>query len=232
MKHTARIILSFFGLVLAHSISAQGFSVDEFQVVVNEPSFTRYFTILDKEKTLFVGNKRDYQWYKSNKVMTTKGGQGGRLLHGHYKEHYLSKGLKSKGKYYRGLRQGKWKYWYESGMIEQQCRYMLGYKWGRQLEYDEKGNLLVIQRYRRGRKGGWTRYFENGEVTSKELFRKGVSKEVIEVSTLDQEEVESGEESETKLEEPAEAETTNTAKKPIWQRFKLTRNEQQNEAPN
>ncbi|GAB5539520.1 MAG: hypothetical protein Salg2KO_16230 [Salibacteraceae bacterium] len=157
--------------------------LNHFSVVVNEDQYTRYFTIVDQEKTLVVWKKRDYEWYKTNRVLVTRGGQGGRLLHGEYKEHHLNKNLKSRGKFRKGMRKGMWLNWYENGIIESKCRYWFGFKWGREFKYDNLGNLILITPYRKGKKVRWTRHYRDKRLVSKERYKRGLFMEKIEVVT-------------------------------------------------
>lgn len=144
-----------------------------FHVIVNEPEYTRDFNVIDKEKTLLVRSNRDYHWYKSNRVLTTKGGQGGRLLHGDYSEYYLNKNLKSQGHIRKGTYVGTWKEWWPNGMIKARYRYRFGKKAGKQYNYDQDGTLTSIVRYRQGKRWGWTVIYQDGDRVKKERYRKG-----------------------------------------------------------
>lgn len=171
---TRHLIISLIFLAIYHQeCRAQQMDLDHFNIVVNEPTFTRYLRIVDKEKTLLVSPRRDYEWYKSNRVLTTKGGQGGRLLHGNYKEHHLNKNLKTKGHYYMGLKRGKWQEWHPNGMIKSKSRFFFGLKNGREFQYDEVGNLLYISKYRRGHRKGKTKFYLNGKVVKYEFYKRG-----------------------------------------------------------
>lgn len=58
-----------------------------------------------------------YYWYQSQKINSTQGGAGGKLLTGEMYVSYPSKQLKEFGTFKRGLKNGVWKYWSEGGLL-------------------------------------------------------------------------------------------------------------------
>jgi len=174
-RFPCHVALAMAAFLWSLSRDAQAQKTDQriFHVVVNEDDYTRDFNVIDKEKTLFVAANRDYHWYRSNKVLTTKGGQGGRLLHGEYKEYHLNKNLRSRGRMKKGLCVGHWKEWWPNGMVMASYRYRFGMKHGKQFNYDQEGYLIEINRYRRGWKQGWTSYFSEGKKTAKDRYEHG-----------------------------------------------------------
>lgn len=167
------LLISTVIIFLFHTATAQKTDQRMFQVVVNEDDYTRDFSVIDKEKTLFVAPNRDYHWYKSNKVLTTKGGQGGRLLHGEYKEYHLNKNLRTRGKLKKGQHVGHWKEWWPNGMVKSSYHHRFGMKHGRQFNYNSQGDLTDITRYRRGNKHGWTKLFSDEKKIARELYKRG-----------------------------------------------------------
>lgn len=152
---------------------AQDFDPTISHMIVNEEEFTRDFYVADRSETAFVPADRDYHWYRANRVLVTKGGQGGRLLHGDYREYFLNKNLKAFGSFRRGLKVGEWREWYENGMIRSISHFRAGKKRGRQFNYDVQGVLTQVMRFRDGQRNGWTRIFEDNRCVRKEKYRNG-----------------------------------------------------------
>ncbi|MEX2595342.1 MAG: hypothetical protein WEC59_00320 [Salibacteraceae bacterium] len=149
-------------------------------MIVNEDSFTRNFEISQKVKPLFKLDNRDYYWYRSNKVMKTRGGSGGKLLHGTYTEYHLNKNLRAKGKMRKGLKVGKWFYWHDNGMIAVLGRYRHGLLRGKFLKFSKKGDLIEKARYRFGEKHGKSFRYVEGELIGVEKYKRGYK---VEAST-------------------------------------------------
>ncbi len=70
---------------------------------INENDYSIVAEVLAKEKSIPSSADKEYYWYKSNSIMSTKGGYDGKLLHGQYSSFYLNSNLKEKGKYHMGL---------------------------------------------------------------------------------------------------------------------------------
>lgn len=76
------------------------------------------FTVLDYElKAKRFYNDRHYFWVKSQEIIETQGGAGGRLLHGQFIAYYENKQLSKKGNFNKGLKNGEWIYWSKNGEI-------------------------------------------------------------------------------------------------------------------
>lgn len=157
-------------------------------MIVNEEEFTRAFQLGSKSKTLFKWRGRDYHWYKSNKVLRTRGGQGGRLLHGNYKEYYLNKNLRTDGTMRNGLKVGKWMYWHDNGMIARIDRYRCGRLRGRAIEYSRDGHLIATIKYRRGMKSGKERHFDDGQLVEWVKYKRNTEVGRAELNTSESDE--------------------------------------------
>lgn len=143
-------------------------------MVVNEDSLTRNFVLSSREKPLIGFSNRDYYWFRANKVLKTRGGQGGKLLHGEYLEYHLNKNLKTKGRVRGGLKVGRWIHWHDNGMIAEVEKYRLGLLHGKSKKYSRNGLLTKRIKYKRGRMHGKTRIYENGEPVGYEKYRRGI----------------------------------------------------------
>jgi hypothetical protein len=62
----------------------------QFNVTVNHPDYTIKTQMLTQNKEIKVNNERIYMWYASQKIMETKGGYEGKLIHGKYTAFYLN----------------------------------------------------------------------------------------------------------------------------------------------
>lgn len=86
------------------------------------------------EAYLFQGNggpsyeaDLDYYWYKDLKIHHSKGGCGGRLLHGQFTAFYLNGQLKRSGQFRKGLMHGEWRFWDIDGEPNRMERWKRGH---------------------------------------------------------------------------------------------------------
>ena len=80
-----------------------------------------------------------YCWFSSNRILETKGGYDGRLLHGSFTSFYGNKNLRQKGKFTKGLKKGKWINWYSDGSINEVSHWKKGMKNGKFYLYSVEG---------------------------------------------------------------------------------------------
>jgi len=150
-------------------------------VVLSEEAFSRDFFIKQKDHTLFVNKNRDYHWYKANSVLQTQGGQGGKLLHGLYKEYFLNHNLKCRGHLRNGQKIGRWKEWWPNGTIKSSYRYCRGSLSGKMKDYSEFGFLTEKSKFKKGMKSGITLYFDDNKLTSKIKYRRNLPIDTIDI---------------------------------------------------
>src|ERR1043165_6820074 len=68
-----------------------------FNVTVNFEDYTVKTQMLKDPKKVTIDNELIYLWYNSNKIMETRGGYDGKLLHGYYKSFYPNNQLRESG---------------------------------------------------------------------------------------------------------------------------------------
>ncbi|MBA3971411.1 MAG: hypothetical protein H0X46_04590 [Bacteroidetes bacterium] len=144
-----------------------------FAVYINYPDYTVKADIFSEQKKIRVNEELIYFWYSSNKILETKGGYDGKLLHGGYTSYYLTKELKEKGTFTKGLKHGKWMRWYENGKIAEINCWKNGIKNGVFKNFDAKGNLLLETEFKNGKLNGTETVYENGVLVRKRNFRNG-----------------------------------------------------------
>jgi hypothetical protein len=138
------------------------------RVVINSPDSTVVtFVWPIQNREVKPQEDKVYYWFKADKVRTSRGGYGGKVLHGDYTVFYIDQNLKEKGRFSRGLKTGTWKSWYPNGELKEIVQwsggqrhgvyksyrsdhtmyrsgeYEEGQLLGKMKEYDEKGKLIV-----------------------------------------------------------------------------------------
>ncbi len=92
-----------FILLFAFSVSAQRFvepdKMKAFNITVNYPDYTVKTQMLKEPKQFKPDVDLTYHWYTSQKIMETKGGFDGKLLHGTYRSFYLNDQLFESGEF-------------------------------------------------------------------------------------------------------------------------------------
>ncbi len=146
-----------------------------FNITVNFDDHTVKTQMLREQKKVKVDNELSYLWYQYNKIMETKGGYDGKLLHGYYKSFYLNNQLREAGEIKYGVKHNEWRYWYSDGNLKEVSTWKNGRKNGKYelfndygklmakgcfkddllngkfYTYDNFGNIVDIKKYRRGR---------------------------------------------------------------------------------
>src|SRR5437868_6907109 len=106
-------------ILISYLASAQKYTEPDemktFNITVNYDDYTVKTQMLRDGEKVKTDNELAYLWYKSNKIIETKGGYDGRLLHGYYKTFYLNNQLREQGEIKYGLKHKEWKYWYSNG---------------------------------------------------------------------------------------------------------------------
>lgn len=145
-----------------------------FNITVNTEQSTIKTQMLKNPKQIKIIDEADYLWYSSNKIMETKGGYDGKLIHGYYKSFYLSNQLKEKGKVKYGLKSGEWRYWYENGLLKEIITWKNGKKNGKYILFNEEGGKMASGKFKNDLlHGKFITYAKNGKVLEKKKFRNG-----------------------------------------------------------
>ncbi len=146
-------------ILISFVVSAQKYTEPDemktFNITVNYDDYTVKTQMLKDGEKVKTDNELAYLWYKSNKIIETKGGYDGRLLHGYYKTFYLNNQLKEQGEIKYGLKHKEWKYWYSNGQLREVITWKQGRKYGTYMLYNEYGKLMA--------KGSFKNDLLNGE---------------------------------------------------------------------
>lgn len=178
MKKTLFIRIAFgflFGSSLSISLPAQTgiepSKLKQFNITVNYENYTVKTQMLSQPKTMSVNNDKVYLWYASQKIMETKGGFDGKLIHGTYRAFYLNNQLKEKGQIKYGLRHKEWKYWYPDGKLKEVINWKNGVKNGKYFLYNDYGQLMAQSHFKDDKLDGrFYTYGPNGKVIEKKTL--------------------------------------------------------------
>jgi hypothetical protein len=146
----------------------------QFNITVNFDDYTVKTQMLSQEKKLELDNEKVYMWYTSQKIMETRGGFDGKLIHGTYRAFYLNNQLKEKGCIKYGLRHKEWKYWYADGKLKEVINWKNGVKNGHYELYNDYGQLMAKSTFKNDKLNGkFYTYGSNGKVLEKKLYSNG-----------------------------------------------------------
>jgi hypothetical protein len=148
-----------------------------YQVYINAPDQSIRANVMSSNIKIDADPGRTYHWYAFNKVIETKGGYDGKLLHGEYSSFYLNSNLKEKGQFRKGLKHGKWISWYDNGSIKDITMWKNGEKNGIYRSFTSNGEPVLEARFADDKIHGKVTSFENGKILSIRKYRKG--KEVV-----------------------------------------------------
>lgn len=176
MRWLQHILLSI-ALCSAANAQASKDKKDTYQVYLNYPDQSIKANVLAEPASISPEVDRTYYWYAFNKIMLTKGGFDGKLLHGNYAAFYLNSNLREKGTFRKGLKQGKWITWYENGSIKDITYYKNGARTGVYRSFDPEGNPVLEARFRNDELHGTMKTYENGKLLSTKKYRN--NEEVI-----------------------------------------------------
>lgn len=145
-----------------------------FNITVNYDDYTVKTQMLSQVKKINVNNELTYLWYASQKIIETKGGYEGKLIHGKYTSFYLNNQLREKGLVKFGLKHKEWKYWYPDGKLKEIINWRNGKKSGVYLLYNDYGKLMAKSRFKNDKlHGKFYTYSANGVVTDKRRYKNG-----------------------------------------------------------
>lgn len=171
-----------FAMVWLTSAYAQRFvepdKMKSFNITVNYPEYTVKTQMLKDAKKITTDAELTYHWYTAQKIMETKGGFDGKLLHGTYRSFYLNDQLFESGEFKYGIKSGEWKNWYPDGKLKEITHWKQGRKNGKYALYSNYGKLMATGTFKNDLlTGTFTTYDASGNVSSKRIYKKG--KEVI-----------------------------------------------------
>ena len=101
------------------------------------------FRVLDTDESQLkkYNSKKNYYWFKSQRILITQGGSSGSLLNGEYESFYKNNQLAEKGLFKKGLKHGAWRFWGTNGILIHQENWSNGIQIGKQLYYSDQGIL-------------------------------------------------------------------------------------------
>lgn len=149
--------------------------IKTFNIVVNYDTYTVKTQMLKDCKKIHVLDDRSYLWCSANKIMETRAGYDGKLLHGYYKSFYFENSqLRESGKVHYGLKQGEWRFWYADGKLREVITYKKGKKNGAYKLYNDYGSLMAKGRFKKDMLHGRFYTYNNlGSVEAKKTYRHG-----------------------------------------------------------
>jgi antitoxin component YwqK of YwqJK toxin-antitoxin module len=146
----------------------------QFNITVNFEDYTVKTQMLSQEKKIPVNNDRLYMWYSTQKIMETKGGYDGKLIHGVYKAFYLNNQLKEQGCVKYGLKNKEWKYWYPDGKLKEVITWKNGVKNGFYALYNDYGQMMAKGNFKQDKlHGKFYTYGNAGSVLEKKVYKNG-----------------------------------------------------------
>lgn len=145
-----------------------------FDITVNYEDYTVKTQMLKDGEKIKTDNELAYLWYKANKIIETKGGYDGRLLHGYYKTFYLNNQLKEQGQIHYGLKNKEWKYWYSNGLLREVITWKNGRKNGIYMMYNDQGKLMATGNFKNDLLDGkFSTYDSYGNVSDTKKYKNG-----------------------------------------------------------
>ena len=146
----------------------------QFNITVNFDDYTVKTQMLSQNKNIRPDNERVYMWYTSQKIMETKGGFDGKLIHGSYRSFYLNNQLKEKGEVKYGLKHKEWKYWYSDGTLKEVIHWKNKIKNGTYYLYNDYGQLMAKSTFKKNKLNGrFYTYGTNGKIIEKKKYKNG-----------------------------------------------------------
>lgn len=147
----------------------------QFNITVNYDDYTVKTQILSYAKQFEPKTDLVYMWYGSQKVIETKGGYDGKLLHGFYTSFYLNNQLREKGTIKYGLKHKNWKFWYANGILKESITWKNGVKNGEYMIFNEYGHLMAKGNFKNDKlNGAFYTYGPNGIITEKKKYKDGI----------------------------------------------------------
>lgn len=169
-------LMTFF-ICLIHSASAQKpieyDKIKAFNIVVNYTDCTVKTQMLKDTKKIEAKEDYVYHWYTSNKIMNTKGGYDGKLLHGYYKCFYLNSNLKESGSFKYGVKTGEWRNWAEDGKLKEIVNWKKGKKNGKYKLFNPVGDLIAESNFKDDKLNGKFKTYSSGKLIETLKYKNG-----------------------------------------------------------
>lgn len=144
------------------------------RVTVHTDTTVTETQVMSGRKKIRIAESVLYHWYSSNHIHMTRGGFGGKLLHGKYARfQYPGKGLLEQGEFWKGQKNGCWKSWYVNGEMKQSVRWKNGRMHGHFYEYDNAGGIIREGRYRKNKLHGSLKTHNSVDSLEIRRFRNG-----------------------------------------------------------
>jgi hypothetical protein len=158
--------------------------IKQFNITVNYDDYTVKTQMLSHPKKIETKSELTYMWYASQKIMETKGGFDGKLIHGFYNSFYLNNQLKEQGSIRYGLKHKTWKYWYPDGRLRELITWKNGVKNGEYCIYNDVGQIMAKGNFKNDKLNGkFMTFGPNGIITEKKKYKDGV--EIIPKPTIE-----------------------------------------------
>lgn len=188
-----------------------------FNVTVNFDEYTVKTQMLKDPKKVKVDNNLSYLWYTSNKIIETKGGYDGKLLHGYYKSFYLNNQLRESGEIKYGTKHHEWRNWYSDGKLKEVSTWKNGRKNGKYELYNDYGHLMAQGTFKNDLLHGRFYTYDNfGRIADIKKYKNG--NEVV--PKQKKQKVKKEPKEKTKKETQKDSTVSKEKKKTIWQKFK------------
>ena len=159
---------------LINNSFAQSWSIKCYSININDQNLSIKTGVLSTPLSIIANETLSYYWYASNKIIVTKGGYDGKLLHGQYKVFYLSNNIKENGYFNKGLKTGKWINWYEGGKIKEMSCWKNGIQYGEYKTFNEDEQLNMKVNYKEGKLHGVSTTYQEGKIISQRNYKNGI----------------------------------------------------------
>jgi len=173
-----KLIYTFIFLQITLFCFAQRFvepdKMKSFNITVNYENYTVKTQMLKDSKKITPNVNLTYHWYTSQKIMETKGGYDGKLLHGYYHSFYLNNQLFESGEFKYGIKSSEWKNWYPDGKLKEVTNWRDGKKNGNYSLYNIDGDLIATGKFKNDvLNGKFKTYDKNGKVILTQEYKNG-----------------------------------------------------------
>jgi hypothetical protein len=140
---------------------------------IEKPDTSISFEVCAVNPKVIARENSSYSWYLDNKIIETKGGFSGRLLHGRYESYYGNKSLRERGTYIKGRKEGKWIKWHSNGKINEISYWRMGVKQGKYVLFNDMGQKMLFAHFKKDKLNGTLTSYEKDKILSKRKYRNG-----------------------------------------------------------
>jgi antitoxin component YwqK of YwqJK toxin-antitoxin module len=168
------VVSLLFSKFLLYAQNEQASNKASYTININDKDGYTRIVVFNKNKKIKPQDEYTYYWYAYNKVMVTKGGYDGRLLHGEYASFYENNNLKEKGYFKKGLKTGEWVAWFDNGKIKEVSHWRNSIRNGNRRVYNEKGELVLEENYKNDRFNGTVAKYDSGKTIALKYYKNGM----------------------------------------------------------